>query len=67
MENDKESKQASNLIAIGSIIGLTICFYIATAQKTDVPTFLFAIFGGGVLGTDNILKFIKAIFRVGEK
>lgn len=59
-------KQASILIAALSVIGVTICFYIATIQKVNVPIFLYAIFGGGILGTDNVLKFIKAIFRVGN-
>ena len=64
MENEKESKQASNLIAISSIIGLTVCFYVATAEEVNIPTFLFAIFGGGVLGSDGVIKILKTIFRL---
>lgn len=61
---DQEVKQASTIIAVGSIIGLTVCFVFAISQKADVPLFLYAIFGGGILGTDNILKIIKSIFRI---
>lgn len=61
----QDTKQASVLIAVVSIIGLTICFVVALYEKKDVPIFLYAIFGGGILGTDNVLKFVKAIFRVG--
>lgn len=61
-----DTKQASVFIAVMSIIGLTVCFVAALYAKADVPIFLYAIFGGGVLGTDNVLKFIKAIFRVGS-
>lgn len=59
-----ETRQASTVIAICSIIGLTICFVSAIVEKADVPLFLYAIFGGGVLGTDNVLKFVRAIFRI---
>lgn len=61
----EDTKQASTIIAICSIIGLTICFVAAVYKEADIPIFLYAIFGGGILGTDNVLKFIKAIFRVG--
>ena len=61
-END--TKQASSIIAVCSIIGLTVCFGLALINKEPVPIFLYAIFGGGILGTDNILKMIKAIFRI---
>lgn len=60
----KDKKQASNIIAVFSIIGLTICFVSALYAKKDVPILLYAIFGGGILGTDNVLKFLKAIFRL---
>jgi Na+/glutamate symporter len=68
-KNDKQTKiedvkQASTIIAVGSIIGLTVCFVFALSQKADIPLFLYAIFGGGILGTDNILKIIKSIFRI---
>jgi intracellular septation protein A len=62
----EEAKQASVLIAVVSVIGLTVCFVAATYFKADVPLILYAIFGGGILGTDNVLKFLKAIFRVGD-
>lgn len=62
----KETKQASTIIAVGSIIGLVICFAYAINQKTTVPLFLYAIFGGGILGTDNVVKVIKSIFRIGH-
>lgn len=60
----EDTKQASTVIAVVSLIGLTICFVYAVSQKADVPLFLYAIFGGGILGTDNVLKFIKSIFRI---
>lgn len=60
----EDTKQASTIIAIFSLVGLTACFLAALYEKTDVPVYLYAIFGGGVLGTDNVLKFIKAIFRI---
>lgn len=59
-------KLASIFIAVTSIIGLTICFVAAAYKKVEVPLFLYAIFGGGILGTDNVLKFIRAIFRIGN-
>lgn len=62
----EDVKQASNIIAVVSVIGVTICFVAGATQKVDVPLFLYAIFGGGILGTDNILKLIKSIFRVGN-
>ena len=72
MENEhkprrEDTKQASTIIAVGSIIGLTVCFGLALYKETSIPIFLYAIFGGGILGTDNILKVIKAIFRVGNE
>ena len=54
------------IIAVGSIIGLTVCFALALANSTAVPLFLYAIFGGGILGTDSILRLIKLIFRVND-
>lgn len=60
----QETKLASTIIAIVSLVGLTICFTFAISEKADIPLILYAIFGGGVLGTDNVLKFIKAIFRI---
>lgn len=62
----EEAHQASTIIAVGSIIGLTLCFTGSLYWHGQVPLFLYAIFGGGILGTDNVLKFIKAIFRVGN-
>ena len=59
-----DNKQASSFIAITSIIGLTACFIFAISKEADVPLFLYAIFGGGILGTDNILRVIKSIFRI---
>ena len=63
-QHKEDKKQASNLIALFSIVGLVICFNVAVFRGKDVPIFLYAIFGGGILGTDNVLKFIKAIFRI---
>lgn len=60
----EDTKQASSIIAIGSIIGLTVCFAFALSAKTPIPLIIYAIFGGGILGTDNILRIIKSIFRV---
>lgn len=60
----EDTRQASTAIAVGSIIGLTVCFGLALWKSTSVPYFLYAIFGGGILGTDNILKIIKSIFRL---
>lgn len=60
----EDTHQASTIIALFSIIGLTACFVAAAFEKADVPIFLYAIFGGGILGTDNVLKFFKAIFRI---
>lgn len=65
-EHEKDTKTASLTIAILSTIGLTVSFYIATVEHTNVPIFLYAIFGGGILGTDNIIKVIKSIFRVND-
>lgn len=65
--HQKEVRQANTIIAIGSIIGLVVCFVAAVYQKAEVPLFLYAIFGGGILGTENVLRFIRAIFRVGGK
>lgn len=62
----EDVKQASTIIAVGSIVGLTVCFVFAISAKTPIPLFLYAIFGGGILGTDNILRIIKSIFRVGN-
>ncbi len=62
----EDVKQASNIIAIMSIAGLVTCFWIAVQGKANIPIFLYAIFGGGIIGTDNILKLIKTVFRVGN-
>ncbi len=59
-----DNKQASTFIAAGSIIGLTVCFIYALYKEASVPIFLYAIFGGGILGTDNILRLLKSIFRI---
>lgn len=61
---DEDVRQASIIIAVGSIVGLTICVVVALLEKTAIPLFLYAIFGGGILGTDNILKILKSIFRI---
>lgn len=60
----EDTKQASSIIAVCSIIGLTVCFVAAIYQKADIPLFLYAIFGGGILGTENILKVIRSVFRI---
>lgn len=62
----EDTKQVSNIIAVVSIIGLTVCFVAASREKIEIPLILYAIFGGGVLGTDSVLKFLKAIFRIGH-
>lgn len=62
----EDTVQASRFIAVGSVIGLTACFLFATSKETQVPLVLYAIFGGGILGTDNVLKLIKSIFRIGN-
>lgn len=69
MENEhkprkEDTKQASTIIAVCSIIGLTVCFGLALYSKTPIPIILYAIFGGGILGTDNILKLARTIFRL---
>lgn len=60
----QDTKQASTIIAVMSLIGLTTSFLAALYKNVDVPIYLYAIFGGGVLGTDNVLKFVRAIFRI---
>lgn len=60
----EDNRQASTIIAIGSIIGLVTCFGLALYKETTVPLFLYAIFGGGILGTDNILNILRSIFRI---
>lgn len=60
----EDTRQASTIIAVCSVIGLTTCFVAAKYFKADVPLILYAIFGGGILGTDNILKVLKSIFRI---
>lgn len=62
----KETRQASTIIAVCSVVGLTVCFWLASSKEASVPIFLYAIFGGGILGTDNILSLIKAVFRIGS-
>lgn len=59
-------KQANTIIVVTSLLGLTACFLFALSRQAEIPIFLYAIFGGGVLGTDNILKLIKSVFRVGS-
>lgn len=63
-QRTKDAKQASNIIAIGSVIGLTVCFVTAISKSADVPLILYAIFGGGILGTENILNVLSKIFRI---
>lgn len=60
----EDVKQASTIIAVFSVIGLTVCFALAKLQEADVPIILYAIFGGGILGTDNILKIVRSVFRI---
>lgn len=62
----KETRQASTAIALGSAVGLTVCFVYAIYSKVEVPLVLYAIFGGGILGTDNVVSVLKTIFRVGK-
>lgn len=62
----EDTKQASTIIAVGSIIGLTACFMFALYKEVPVPLFLYAIFGGGILGTDNVLRLVKSVFRIGN-
>lgn len=62
----EDTKQASTIIAVGSIIGLTICVLAYLYKEVDIPIFLYAIFGGGILGTENVLKIVKSIFRIGN-
>lgn len=50
---------SQSLVLLSVLLSLII-------PKKDVPLILYAIFGGGVLGTDNVLKFIKAIFRIND-
>jgi Na+/glutamate symporter len=69
-DNEKKPKkddirQASTAIAICSIIGLVACFGIASFRKIDVPIFIYAIFGGGILGTESVIKLVRTIFRIG--
>lgn len=60
----EDTRQASTIIAVFSVVGLTVCFVFALVEKAPVPLYLYAIFGGGVLGTDNVLRVIRAIFRI---
>lgn len=60
----EDTRQASTIIAVGGIIGLVVCFGLALYKDTTVPLYLYAIFGGAILGTDNILKIIRSIFRI---
>jgi hypothetical protein len=60
----EDVKQASTIIAVFSVVGLTVCFALAKIYKAEVPIVLYAIFGGGILGTDNILKLLRSIFRI---
>lgn len=72
MQNDEHNpkpadrKQANFGIATICITGLTVCFVAALYYQKDVPLILYAIFGGGILGTDNILKLLKSVFRIGD-
>ncbi len=66
-QQEHDAKQASNWIAVLSIIGLTICFVVSVYAGAEIPIWLYAIFGGGILGTDNILRIIKSVFRIDEK
>lgn len=59
-----EVRQASTIIAVVSVIGLTACFIVSVSKAVELPFYLYAIFGGGILGTDNVLKIIKTIFRI---
>ena len=61
-----DKKQVSNVIAVASIIGMVICFVAAITEGKEIPLNLYAIFGGGILGTDSVLAFLKAIFRIND-
>lgn len=61
-----EKKQASVLIAVISAIGLVTCVVFSYFQDKEVSLILYAIFGGGILGTDNVLKLLKTVFRVND-
>ncbi len=60
----EDTRQASVLIAVFSVIGLTAIVIFAPTKDAPTTLLLYGIFGGGILGTDNVLKFIKAIFRI---
>lgn len=63
----QDTKQASIAIAVLSVIGLVICFVVATLKGQDVPLVLYALFGGGILGTDSIIKLLKSVFRISDE
>ena len=65
-QHEKEAKQASALIQVICAIGLIAIILYSIFKEAPVSTFVYAILGGGILGTDNILKLVKSIFRIGD-
>lgn len=60
----QEEKQASVLIQALCVVGLIFYAGYAMFNKTDPSLIVIALLGGGLLGVDNVLKFLKAIFRI---
>lgn len=61
----KDIRQAGTLIQVICGIGLVIIVIYSISEKATVSPFVYAILGGGILGTDNILRLLKSVFRLG--
>lgn len=62
-ESDK--KQANIVIQIICAIGLIACVISAIFKEASISPFVYAILGGGILGTENVINLLKAVFRIG--
>lgn len=62
----KDVLQANVWIQGICAIGFVIIVLYSIVEKASVSPFVYAIFGGGILGTDNVLRLAKSIFRIGD-
>ena len=62
---ERDVQQASTAIQAICALGLITIVLYGIFEDASISPFVYAILGGGVLGTDNILKLVKSIFRIG--
>jgi hypothetical protein len=60
-ERKKEVKQASVLLSIVGVVGLTAVVIAGQITKADIPLIVYGIFAGTILPPEYVKKFFKAL------